>query len=299
MKGCVFNIQKFSINDGPGIRTTVFLKGCPLSCIWCHNPESHLASPQILYDERKCIGCRACAEACSSGAHLFSNDGHSLDRSACVRCNHCADACVTHALEISGKQMTAREVMDAVLRDKIFYRDGGGMTISGGEPLMQPDFCTELLRLAKENGIHTAIETSGYAPREVLERICSLVDLFLYDWKITDPTLHEKYTGVSNQRIYKNLRYIDALGANIILRCPIIPGINDTDRHFSGIAELANGLSHVTRIDVEPYHPLGKSKAKLLGKDYPLKDLSFPENETVSEWISAIEKKTSVPVSKG
>ena len=299
MKGCVFNIQKFSINDGPGIRTTVFMKGCPLSCKWCHNPESHLVSAEILYDGRKCIGCRACAAVCKMGAHSFTEANHSFDRTACIRCGKCAEACVTHALDVSGKEMSAREVIDAVLRDKIFYRDGGGMTLSGGEPLMHPDFCTELLSLARENGIHTAIETSGYAPSEVIRRITPLVDLFLYDFKITDPDLHKEYTGVSNRRIYENLRLINSLGAKVVLRCPIIPGVNDTEEHFAGIADIANELSAITEINVEPYHPLGKSKSELLGKEYPMGDLSFPENETVNEWISAIAKRTAVPVKKG
>lgn len=299
IKGHLFNIQKFSVNDGPGIRTTVFMKGCPLRCIWCHNPESNIAAREIFFDAAKCTGCRACEAVCPAECHRFTDGGHVFDRSRCTVCGKCAEACMPEALSVVGYEKTVVEVMEEVLKDKIFYdNSGGGITLSGGEPMHQFDFTYALLKAAKEAGLHTCIETCGFAKRENYEKIAPLVDFFLYDYKETDPALHEAFTGVSNALILENLRFLDSIGASIILRCPIIPTKNDRDDHFAGIAAMANSLQNVLEIHIEPYHPLGSGKAAMLDKSCALRDLTFPENETVAAWMQKIESQTKIPVKK-
>ena len=296
-KGIVFNIQKFCVNDGPGIRTTVFLKGCPLRCAWCHNPESHKKAPELLYGADKCIGCGACARICGEGAHSFDSGKHTFLRDKCTCCGACAEACPSKALELSGGEKTGGEVIDEVLRDKIFYENsGGGVTLSGGEPLMQYDFAYAILKEAKVQGIHTALETCGYATREKIERIASVVDLFLYDFKLYDSELHEKYTGVGNGEIIENLHLVDRLGKEIILRCPIIPGVNDTDEHFSAIAEMASSLSHILAVEVEPYHPLGNDKYARLGRSGAATTYPTPTKDEIDSWIEKIGRMTTVKV---
>ena len=299
MKGTVFNIQKFSINDGPGIRTTVFLKGCPLSCLWCHNPESKLIQREVFYDASKCIMCGRCAAVCKRGAHVFDAGSHLFDREKCTVCGKCAEVCPTKSIEIVGEEKTVDEVMREVMKDKIFYESsGGGMTVSGGEPMLQFDFTYELLKAAKSEGVHTCIETCGYADAEKYKKIAKYVDIFLYDFKETDPERHRKYTGVSNAKILENLSMLDKMGAKTVLRCPIIPTINDREEHFRAIGELASSLKNVLEINVEPYHPLGAGKSERLGKDYPLRELTFPEEETVEEWMNKIRAHTKTEVKK-
>ena len=298
-KGTVFNIQKFSINDGPGIRTTVFLKGCPLRCIWCHNPESNEAHPELFYDPRKCIGCLGCASVCPKGCHFKDGEMHVFDRTNCIRCGACAEVCPTESLEMTGSEKTVADVMAEVMKDKIFYdNSGGGLTVSGGEPLMQFDFTLALFKAAKEAGLHTCIETCGFAPKERLALLAPYIDIFLFDYKETDSALHKEFTGVPNETILENLFYLDSLGSKIILRCPIIPTKNNRPDHFTGIAETANRLKNILEIHIEPYHALGSGKASSLGKEYPLENLSMPDEETVLTWIDTISRETPVPVKK-
>lgn len=297
MNGCVFNIQRFSVSDGPGIRTTVFFKGCPLSCIWCHNPESKSAVREIFFNLSKCAECGRCATVCKSSAHKTENGAHIFDRSRCTACGECAEACPSGALEAVGTTMSAENVIDEVMKDRIFYDNSdGGITLSGGEPMLQFDFAFEILRLAKEKGLHTCMETCGFADSEKYMKIAPLVDIFLFDCKETEEERHREYTGVSNGLILSNLRMLDAAGAKTVLRCPVIPTLNDRDDHFSSIASLANSLKNIIEIDVEPYHPLGASKSTLLGRAYPLSALTFPNEQTIESWVEKIQAGTSVAV---
>lgn len=256
----IFDIEKFAVHDGPGIRTVVFMKGCPLHCIWCHNPESQSFEPEILFDAKKCIGCGWCISACPRHCHHFENGIHSFDRKNCAGCGKCTERCFAGSLELVGKRMTVPQVLAEVMKDKPFYdNSGGGMTLSGGEPLAHFEFTAALLRDAKANGLHTAIETSGFAPWEKIRALCPFVDLWLWDVKAS-PDTHEKLTGVPSSIILDNLRHLDETGAKIILRCPMIPGINDGQAELLRIAELANTLHGVRQIDLEPYHPLGEGK---------------------------------------
>lgn len=275
MNGTIFNIQKFCINDGPGIRTTVFLKGCPLRCAWCHNPESQSAEPEFMFYKDICTHCGKCAGITAADRDFL---------------------CPAGAKEICGKELSADEVIREVLKDKVFYdSSGGGLTLSGGEPLFQFDFAIELLKKAKENGIHTAVETCGFTNKP-LDGIIRCTDLWLYDIKVLNGALHQKYTGVSNEAILKNLDFLDGSDAKIILRCPIIPMINMTAEHFSGLAALSNSLKNVEAIHIEPYHPLGVSKSEQLGRKQIYKNSDFLTKEALSPFAEALRKNVSVCV---
>lgn len=297
IRGSVFNIQRFCVNDGPGIRTTVFFKGCPLRCAWCHNPESQHAAPELLYDVRRCLGCGRCVPVCPEGAHTLTEEGHGFDRTACRSCGACAAVCPGGALEMSGRTVTPDEVLDEVLRDKIFYEtSGGGVTFSGGEPLAQPEFLLELLRLSKENGLHTAVETCGWCDAALLNAIAEQTDLFLFDYKLTDPALHEQYTGVSNRRILDNLALLNDRGAKVVLRCPVILGVNDTAAHFTAIGETAEHFAAVDHVELEPYHPLGLNKSRLLGRAAAYDNAALPEQTSVNGWLAAVQAATAKEV---
>lgn len=295
----IFNIQRFSVNDGPGIRTNVFFKGCPLNCLWCHNPESKSTKPDLGFIASKCIGCGHCLTQCPGHCHTMENGEHVIDRSKCLACRACERFCAG-ALEIMGREMTVDEVLGEVMKDEIFYKtSNGGMTVSGGEPMIQFPFITALLRAAKEKGLTCCMETCGFAAWARFEEIMPYVDLFLYDIKETDPARHREYTGADNALILENLRKLDGAGAKTVLRCPIIPGLNDRADHFAAVAHLADSLKNVQGIDVEPYHPLGKTKCENLGRDYPLADLSFPDKAQIQAWIGEIAAQTRVPVRQG
>lgn len=258
--GMIFDLQRFSLNDGPGIRTTVFLKGCPLKCIWCHNPESKSSKPQLSYNPEKCVGCRKCL-ICPNDVHSFE-DGHKVDFSKCITCGKCIEQCDFGALTIYGYEATADEIIDIVEKDRIYYDVScGGMTVSGGEPMFQPEFTLSLLKKSKERGIGTAIETSGYAKTEYFERIFPYVDWFLYDYK-ADKEHHKELTGVDNSLIIKNLSFLCNKKAKIILRCPIVPGVNE---NRVALENLVKTFPQIHSVEMLPYHSMWKTKAKNIG----------------------------------
>ena len=295
-KGTIFNIQRFSTSDGPGIRTVIFLKGCPLNCAWCHNPESKSATGEVFYKQELCIGCGACVNACENHCHTLSNGTHTFDRDPCLRCGKCTEGCYTKALEYCGEEKTVQEVLDVALRDLPFYEEsGGGITISGGEPLMQYAFTYSLLKHAKAQGLHTAIETSGFSHQD-LAALNEYVDLWLYDVKLLSKDQHIQYTGASNEIILDNLSQLGRIGANIILRCPVIPDVNMTYDHLDGLAKLANDLPGVAAIHLEPYHPLGLSKAQQLGKQQNYPNGTFLDASQLIPFVSYLQSKTDTPV---
>lgn len=268
VQGMIFNVQHYCIHDGPGIRTTVFLKGCPLRCLWCQNPESYLSHPQLFYNGEKCTGCGKCLEVCTHGTIMVEQGKAVHDRALCRGCGACTAVCLQEAAELVGMQKTAGEVFKQILQDKIFYESsGGGATLSGGEPLYQPEFSTAILRLCKEEGIHTAMETSGYARWPVLEQVLPHVDLVLYDLKHMDPLEHQKCTGVSNELILDNLtRIYQQWGKPLIIRIPVIPGYNDTLENMEAAAKFVAGkLAASVPVHLLPYHRLGTAKNEQLG----------------------------------
>ena len=276
MNATIFNIQKFCTNDGPGIRTTVFFKGCPLRCLWCHNPESHSSAAQLMRYPHKCKGCGRCEG-------VSDDDGDFV--------------CYHGAREWCGKTVSVDEVVEDILKDQTFYdHSGGGATLSGGEPLAQPRFALELLKRLKLHGVHTAMETCGYAPWQTLAEIAPYVDLFLFDCKETDPVRHKEFTGVDNAVILENLAALDAMGKDIILRCPIVSLCNDRPDHYAGIYRLASTLTHLKAIEIEPYHELGESKYSSLGRPAP--HYETLSDEQVNAIVQLISSGTSVPVRK-
>lgn len=261
----VINIQRMSVHDGDGLRTTVFLKGCPVRCIWCHNPESQNFENEILYNKDRCALCGNCVPACPNGCHEIVDGKHVFHREKCDLCGKCVEGCSPHALSFAAKQYTTDEVLDIVLRDKLFYGSDGGMTVSGGEPMCRMDFLEELCQKAKQAGLNVDLETCGYCPTEYFDRILPYIDDFLYDIKAL-PEKHKQFTGVESDLILKNLRYICEKGASVVLRCPIIPGCNDDPQHYAFIQSLARTLPNIKRVDLEPYHAFGLSKYDQLGR---------------------------------
>ncbi|MBQ8849400.1 MAG: glycyl-radical enzyme activating protein [Clostridia bacterium] len=298
MNGKILNVQRFCTKDGPGIRTTVFFKGCPLECAWCHNPESQSVKGELMYNAEKCVNCLRCVDVCPQGAHSQNEGRHVFDCGVCTACGKCLSP-LCEALELAGYEASADELLDEVMQDRLYYENsGGGLTLSGGEPLFQPDFCAELLEKAKARGLHVCMETCGYASREALLRCARFVDLFLFDFKESDPQQHRRHTRVDNRIIIENLRFLDALGKATVLRCPIIPDINDREDHILGIASLANSLKNITEIVIEPYHTLGVGKYERLGRAYDLFEVEPLGADAADRFISRLSVLTSVPVRK-
>lgn len=291
LKGTIFDIQHFSVHDGPGIRTTVFLKGCQIRCLWCHNPEGlSLRAHELSYVPGKCIGCALCVAACPVHAHAIEDGVHSIDWARCVRCGRCAEACPTRALTLCGREVEAEEVIREVEKDRAYYRENGGMTISGGEPMMQQAFVLRLAELAKQAGLHVAIETNLCYNASWLDDVKAHVDLFLVDWKESDPEKHRAYTGVSNDQVLANIEKLHGEGRSVLLRCPIIPGFNDREDHFRRIAELTLRFPGLIGAEILPYHNLGVSKTVRFGLkgEFEAISLEAPRSETVQAWIQYI-----------
>ena len=278
MKAVISDLKHFAVHDGDGIRTTVFFKGCPLKCVWCHNPEGIGFKPELAYHENKCIGCMECAAVCPTGAH-GTGDLHEFDREKCIGCGACEEACLGGALKFYGRSVTVEELLPSLLEDKAFYdNSGGGVTLSGGECLMQADFCTELLRALKEKGIHTAVDTCGFVSRESLDKVIPYTDIFLYDLKAFDEDCHIRCTGQSNRVILENIRYLDSLGKKCEIRIPFVPGFNDDQ--MEKLAAFVRELHNVTKVKVLAYHNYAGSKYGALGMENTL-PLTLPTKEQV------------------
>jgi pyruvate formate lyase activating enzyme len=263
--GRIFNIQYFCVHDGPGIRTTVFLKGCPLHCLWCHNPEGIYRKKHLSFSQRKCINCGACVKVCPE-VHKMVNGIHTVNRAGCTGRGVCTEVCVTKALDLVGRDVTVGEVVSDVMKEERYYEtSGGGVTVSGGEPALQSDFLMDLLKEIKKEQVHVALETSGFCDYKIYENLLPYVDLFLYDCKETDSELHKKFTGVDNKLILENLSKLHDAGAKILLRCPVIRGLNDREDHFKAIAELSKAHKNLTGVEILPYHKLAASKIERMG----------------------------------
>lgn len=284
ISGMVFNIQRFSIQDGPGIRTSVFLKGCPLECIWCCNPESQKSRKEIIHYNNKCILCLKCVEACPQEAITFKNNKIAINRKLCNLCKKCIEVCPQDSYELVGEKMDLSMVMNEIMRDIPFYNNsGGGVTLTGGEPSSQPKFSSEILKASKKEQINTAIETCGYARWESLRTILSYTDLVLFDLKVMSDNLSKKFTGVSNKIILKNLKKIDDLGIKIIIRMPFIPNYNDSEENLKEMVNFLKGLNNLHPIEIIPFHQHGRYKYSCLGRNYLLNKINPIHHEDVEK----------------
>jgi len=291
IKGQIFDIQRFSLHDGPGIRTTVFLKGCPLRCKWCHNPESWSSEPQLFFNSEKCVDCMECVRICPTGAHQISEEKHVVKFRLCIACGKCIKLCNYNALSIFGYEQDVDSIFNEIKQDKDFYdMSGGGVTLSGGEPMLQLKMTLELLKKCKENNINTCVETCGYVPRKSYKAVIPYVDTYLFDYKDTDCSRHKELTGVSNELILANLDYLYNQGADIILRCPMIPGINDTEEHFKGIAAIAAKYPLLRSIEILPYHNMGVSKGIGIGLSTEQLYLDTVKQEKIIEWNKILKQ---------
>ena len=295
-KGIIFNIQKYSVHDGPGIRTVVFFSGCPLRCKWCSNPESQQGRPQLFYNRNKCITldkCRRCVDVCPQGAIAAGGDRRAdIDRDACNGCLLCAEACPAKALEVYGKERTVAQVLERVEQDGVFYsRSGGGLTLSGGEPMQQPAFALALLTEARRRRINTAMETSGYCASKDLLAACGHLDFLLYDIKVMDPQMHRSATGVSNGRILRNLEKVRAARPRlpILVRTPVIPGVNDSAEAIGAILDFIAGFENV-HYEMLPYHRMGSPKYACIGRTYPMGDAEL-DADVMPELEALLENK--------
>lgn len=286
----VCEIERYATHDGPGIRTVVFLKGCPLKCLWCANPETQRKENELYYNTNKCIACKRCINSCEKAALQFEDEKVIVDKNKCNSCGECVKACPMEALNLVGKNSTVDEVFNEVMKDTIFYQQsGGGITISGGEVLMHRDFAVKLLKMCKENYINTAIETSGFGDFNVLKEISVYCDLIMFDIKHTDGKVHKKLTEVDNAIILDNLKRLSEIHKNIIIRMPLITGFNESEENIINTVKIAKE-NNIKEIHLLPYHSLGKDKYKQLGRDYELSHLKEPEEEKVNSLKTIIEK---------
>jgi pyruvate formate lyase activating enzyme len=286
--GVVFNVMRFALHDGPGIRTTVFFKGCPLDCWWCHNPESQKLRPEPVYFEERCRHCNGCVEVCPHGAVTVHDGVLSTDTRLCTRCGTCVERCAADAREICGRVVTVRELLAEIDRDVIFFDDsGGGVTLSGGEPLAQPEFASALLKACRERRINTAIETCGYAHPEVFQRVTADADLVLFDLKTLDPAAHKQYTGVHHEAILRNLASLAASGRKAVVRIPVVPGVNDTEGDAREFARYLSGLG-MRCVNLLPYHGMGAEKYRRLGISRRLEDRPDAPREAVERFAGPL-----------
>ena len=285
-EGLVFDIKKFSIHDGPGIRTTIFLKGCPLACVWCHNPESQDPSSELFYRNHRCIACGTCEKICPEKAVFASGDGYLTNSTLCKVCGICTEACPAEARQLVGRWMSVTEVVEEIQKDQLFYEEsGGGITVSGGEPLMQPTFLAALLKACGELSIHRAVDTSGLVEEQRLLDVAADTELFLYDLKHAHPQKHREFTGVSNEQILKNLRRLAESDVTICVRVPLISGFNDDDENIHRTASFVRSLPKKCEISLLPFHRSAEDKHRRFGMMYRLQtdgEVSKARTEEIS-----------------
>lgn len=299
MNANIFDIKPFAVHDGPGIRTTVFFKGCPLKCKWCHNPEGIGSKPQLSYYEHKCVNCGACAKACCFNVHSFESGSHELNRNKCTMCGECVKVCFSEALKIYGTMMTVEEVAETVMKDEIFYRNsGGGLTVSGGEPLLQSEFVNELFSTVKKHSIHTAVDTCGSIPRDNIDLVIDNTDIFLYDLKHADPEQHKAGTGRDNMQILENLLYISECGKNIEVRIPLIPGYNDNEENLNKSGKILKKIKNLSKTVVLPYHDFAKTKYNALNMKDTMPEVSITVNDRLN-WAVNILKGHGINAKSG
>jgi pyruvate formate lyase activating enzyme len=288
----IFDIQRFSWHDGPGIRAVVFLKGCNLRCFWCHNPESQDAGPELMYYPEHCIGCGRCVTACPQGCHSISEARHVLDRESCTACGACAEACYSDALRMTGRTATIDSIAEEVLKDAEFYRmSGGGVILSGGEPLLQAEGCRALLQRLRQSSLPltTAVDTAGHVPWSAFEAVLPVTDYVLYDIKAWSDDVHWRATGVSNRLSLENLRRLRDAPVRLIIRVPVIPGVNDTVSELEAITAELRGYRNVEKIELLPYHTIGVPKYRALGRNC-VAGLAVPEQELMERLRAVVER---------
>lgn len=290
MRDLIFDIQRFCVYDGPGIRTTVFFKGCNMHCAWCHNPESFSTDAELLFRHEKCTSCGACTAVCPNGAHEIKADGtHVFDRAKCAACGKCAEVCPNDVLELSGREMTVEAVMEQIDKDAKYYRSSkGGVTFSGGEASLHFELLKKLLTACREKGYHTALETNGLISAAHLKELIPLTDLFLFDFKHSDPDALKKWAGAPLAPILKSLAALEDAHAHVWLRCPVIPGVNDTDAHFEAICALKHQFTCIEKAEIMAYHDIGKTKWDALGIPYSLAALKTVSPEQKHIWETKI-----------
>lgn len=291
--GIYTECKRFAVHDGPGIRTTLFLKGCSLHCSWCHNPETIAPTPQLAFYEGRCLGCGKCVECCSN--QQLTAGKRWINREKCTVCGRCVSSCVVGALRIEGKSIGVEEAVAMLLQDRLFYGERGGATLSGGEPLLQADFCAQVLERVKQSGVNTAVDTCGNVPWSALEKVLPHTDLFLYDLKVMDSALHRQYTGCGNQLILENLLRLDGVGAKTEIRMVQIPGVNMDASQIGAAGEFLSQLKHLTSVRLLPYHSLARSKYQAVERLDTMPDVPPPSPEEM-EKSAAILKQFSLNI---
>lgn len=296
MKGKILNIQRCSIHNGPGIRTTVFFKGCPMTCLWCHNPESQSFKNEVMYDQEKCVQCQSCISSCSNKCIDLKVGRIETDLNRCISCENCIDFCLSGSRELVGRDISAKDLVDELMKDNEFFKNSnGGITLSGGEALSQGDFTIEVAKLLKKRGISVALDTCGFVNSEQLEEISQYIDIFLYDIKIIDPEKHKEFTGVDNKLIFENLQLLNHLGSRIFIRIPVIGGINTSDSEIQGILDLIDGID-IEKISLLPYHEIGKHKYEKLDLNFKNKIMKVPSKIVIENIKKIFEKKYTVEI---